>query len=117
MNSGVKKKRPTRDPILLEVAAAIGAGRISMRQIRDESEFVHGYTEPNGAIVVNPVVLTVDALVHECLHRLRPSWSEATVRRRTTRLLKQMSYSEIDKMYELLMVQTQRRVGTLLVER
>lgn len=101
-------KRPVRDPLILEIAAAIGAGRIEIGPIHDEREYVHGYAFPNGAVRLNPALSVVDSALHELTHRLRPTWSERAVRSRVTRMMKQMSYREIDKLYEMVLVQAKR---------
>lgn len=108
-------RKPVRDPVLLEIAAAIGAGRIRLQSIRDDGELCHGYTFQDGEIVINPIVEMVDTAVHEMLHRLRPRWSEATVKRKTTRLLRQMSYDEIDTLYTLIGTSAKPKRGTLYV--
>lgn len=98
-----------RDPLLLEVAAAIGAGRIRFRSMASEDVFVHGHTADDGLITINPVPDVVDSAVHECLHRLRPKWSERAVKTKTTRLMKQLQDSEIDKLFELVLVSAKIR--------
>lgn len=104
------KPRPQkRDPILLEVVAALGAGRIEFGSIHDEKEFVHGYTWPDGSIRINVSLDAVTTAIHECLHRMRPGWSERAVRAKTTRLLRQLSYPEIDTLYEILLATAARR--------
>ena len=92
------------DPLLLEIAAAIGAGRISIADIEaGEGEFVSGLTFPDGRIVVNPKPDMVDTLIHELCHRLRPSWSERQVRRKTAELMSGLSHAEVDRLYMLMM--------------
>ena len=103
-----KKRPPERDPLLLEVAAAVGAGRIRVAAIEDTAGWVHGLTYPNGEIVIDPSVDTVDTLVHECIHRLRPGWSERAVRSRTGKLMRALSRREMTTLYTLLLVSTQR---------
>ena len=98
------RKRPERDPILLEIAAAIGAGRIRVGGIEDERELVHGFARPDGSIVIDPSIDVTDTLLHECLHRLRPTWTERAVRIKTCRLMRQLSRKEIDTLYGLLAV-------------
>lgn len=93
-----------RDPLLLEIAAAVGAGRIRIEPIRSEGCFIHGVTEGDGRITINPAIDVVDTLVHECLHRLRPTWSERAVKAKTTRLMRQLSDQEIEKLFELVLV-------------
>jgi hypothetical protein len=111
----MSERRAVRDPLLLEIAAAIGAGRIRIQSIRDDGELCHGYTFKDGEIVLNPIVEMVDTAVHECLHRLRPAWSEQTVKRTTTKLLRQMSYDEIDKLYTLIGASAKTKRGPLYV--
>jgi hypothetical protein len=93
-----------RDPLILEVAAAIGAGRIAVGPIHMDGAIVHGVCWPDGAIRINPAPSVCDTAIHECLHRLRPSWSEQTVRRRTTQIMRQLTDAEVDKLYELVLV-------------
>lgn len=92
-----------RDPLLLEIAAAIGAGGITIGPIHDDDELVHGNEKPDGRVKINPVIHVCDVTVHELLHRLRPDWTERAVRSKTTRLIRQMSYKELDKLYELVL--------------
>lgn len=91
------------DPILLEIAAAIGAGRISIRSVQEDAWICHGVTLDGGDISINPIPSLVDTAVHECLHRLHPTWSERTVQARTTKLMRRMSNAELDTLYVLLM--------------
>lgn len=99
----MRRKPPARDPILLEVAAAIGAGRITIGQIdMGDEEHVHGITWSDGGIVINPTVETVDTAIHECLHRLRPTWTERTVRTRTRKLMGQLSNKDVECLFTLL---------------
>jgi len=97
-----RKKQKPRDPMLLEVVAAIGAGRIEIGPIHDKDDWVSGICE-GARIRINPAIDVVDSTLHECLHRLRPAWVERTVKARTTRLMRQLSDAEIDKIYELVM--------------
>lgn len=96
-------RRLVRDPLILEIAAAIGAGRITMGPIHDDDTFVHGVIDGAGAVRINPAVDTVDTACHEMIHRLRPAWSETSVRRRTTRIMRQLSDDEIDRLYEIVL--------------
>jgi len=90
--------------MMLEVAAAIGAGRITLDSIHDDTDFVYGYCEGgSGKIVINPALPVVEVAIHECLHRLRWAWSEQTVQARTTRLMRQLSNAEIDRLYALIL--------------
>jgi hypothetical protein len=38
-------------------------------------------------------------VIHECLHRIRPSWCESYVRRTTTWLLRRLSDEQIQQIY------------------
>ena len=98
------RKPPKRDTVLLEIAAAIGAGRIAIGHIdMGDNEHVHGVTFSDGSIVINPAVEIVDTVLHEVLHRLRPAWSERAVRARTRRLMNTLSHAEVECLYTLVM--------------
>lgn len=93
-----------RDPLLLEVVAAIGAGNMDMRPIHDGDEPIHGFMEwDTGKATVNPAKALVDTAIHEIIHRLRPKWSEATVRQRTGKLMKALSADEVDRLYTIVL--------------
>lgn len=111
-----KAKRPTRDPLLLEIAAAIGAGRTTIGPIHDDGEFVEGFIEGKGQIRINPSISVCDTAIHEITHRLRPKWSERAVRSKTTRLMRQMSWREIDKLYELILARSRSTKRPLQLE-
>lgn len=100
-------KQPGRDPLLLQVAAAIGAGRISIRAIHEDGDRCHGVTLDDGSIAISPIPSTVDTAVHEILHRLFPRWSERTVLAKTTYLLKRMTDAEMEMLYVLIQVSAQ----------
>lgn len=97
------------DPLLMEVLVALGAGRVAFGAIHADGEVVHGIAEKSGAITINPAASVVDTAVHELLHRLRPAWSERSVRSRTAKIMRGLTDAEIDKFYELLLVQARRR--------
>lgn len=99
------KKPADRDPLMLEVVAAIGAGRIELGPIHSEdpSEFIHGLAWPDGTVRINLAPSVVQTVVHELLHRMRPTWTERAVRAKTTRLIKQLSDAEIDRLYTLVL--------------
>ncbi len=93
-------KRHARDFALIgRVWAELGAGRITEAFIRDGANFTDGFFNGNGHITINPAHQTVDTVIHECLHRAFPAWSENYVRRTTTYLRKRMSDDEIQAMY------------------
>lgn len=93
-------KKSARDWALLgRVWAEIGAGKLTEAFIKDGPSFTDGFYDGHGHIIVNPAHQTVDTLIHECLHRAYPSWSEAYVRRTTTYLRRRMSDEEVQAMY------------------
>lgn len=91
-----------RDPLLIEVLAELGAGRISEDYIRAENRHdkIHGLTEGQH-ITINPMHDVVDTVVHECLHRARPEMSELAVRRRTAKFMRQLTDAEIQAVYDV----------------
>lgn len=92
-------KSSSHPALLVEVLAELGAGRIYERFIHDKHFFVHG--ETNGhSITINPSIAIADTVIHECLHRLRPNWSEPYIRRTTTWLLRRLSDTQIQQVYE-----------------
>lgn len=93
-------KRTARDFALVgRVWAELGSGRITEAFISDRQNVTDGYYNGTGHITINPVHQTVDTLIHECLHRAFPSWSEGYVRRTTTYLRRRMSDEELQAMY------------------
>lgn len=104
-------KRPqahSHPALLVEVLTDIGRGNVWEKFIHDDQIFVHGETVGR-QVTVNPAIAIVDTLVHECLHRLRPNWSERYVRRTTTFLLRRMSDEQIQKTYEVYQQRAKRK--------
>lgn len=101
--------RIPRDPLILELVAAIGAGRIELGPIHDDTEFVHGYAQKNGVVRINPAASVVDDVLHELTHRMRPKWKEHAVRSRVGRIIRQLSDPEIDTIYTLLLSSAKTR--------
>lgn len=91
-------KRKGRDPLLLRVCAEIGAGSITEAYIHDPGWMTEGLTEGK-QITINPAHATVNVLLHECLHRLYPAWSERTVRAKTTYLCRRLTDAETQAIY------------------
>lgn len=91
-----------RDPLLVEVLAALGSGRISEDYVRSTThpDVVNGL-EQGGHVTINPAPLVVETLIHELLHRLRPTWAERTVQGRAVRLRRLLSDKEIERVYEV----------------
>jgi hypothetical protein len=104
----MKKKAPARDPLLLELVAAIGAGRIEIGTIHDDESFVHGVCEGD-RVTINPSISVVDTALHEVLHRLRPGFSERAVRAKVTRLMRSLSMAEIDRLYGIVLATAKTR--------
>lgn len=97
-----RKRFAPRDPLLLEIAAAIGAGGITIGPIHSDTQRIHGQIE-GAKIRINPAIEMADTAIHEVIHRLRPHWSELAVRSRTAKIMRQLSDKEIDKIYELVL--------------
>lgn len=109
----------SRDPLLLDVIAEIGAGRIYLAPIRDASNrhWLDGMIDGSD-IFVNPSANVVDTVVHECLHRMKPGWTERGVRRRTRQLLAQLSHEEVERLYAIILgVAATRRRPVIWKER
>ena len=92
-------KRRERPALLVDVLAEFGAGRITEAFITDRHCFIHGETDGK-RITINPAIATVDTLIHEICHVIRPQWTENYVRRTTTWLLRRMSDEQIQALYE-----------------
>lgn len=89
-------KRTARDFALIgKVFAEVGSGRITTAFIRDGRSLTDGYYSGDGHIYINEDHQTADTLIHECLHRAYPAWSEAYVRRTTSYLRRRMSDEEV----------------------
>ncbi len=89
-------KRPARDFALIgRVFAEVGAGRITTTFLRDGRSLTDGYYNGNGQIYINEDHQVADTLIHECLHRAFPAWSERYVRRTTSYLRRRMSDDEV----------------------
>lgn len=97
-----------RDPLLLELVAAIGAGRIAIGPIHDDVEFVHGVCE-GSHVTINPAIAVVNIALHECLHRIRPEFSERSVRAKVTRLMRSLTLAEIDRLYGIVLATARQR--------
>lgn len=90
------KRRTAHDFALIgRVFAEVGAGRITQSFIHDGPSFTDGYYNGNGHIYINEDHQTADSVIHECLHRMHPGWSEQYVRRTTTYIRKRLSDEEV----------------------
>ena len=95
------KKPPRRDTLLLRVLAELGAGKITAGYLpaTDEGCLVSG--EADGRhITINEAPQTVDTVIHECLHRAYPAWSEGYVRNRTSFLMRRLTDGEVKVIYD-----------------
>ena len=92
-----------RNPLLVDVLAALGDVSISQRYLIDPSHkksyFMHGEQDGNN-ITINEAPNIVSPLIHELVHYVRPTWSERTVRRFTTILIRQLTHEEIQAIYD-----------------
>ena len=96
-------KYQPRDPLMIELVAAIGAGQIEVGPIHAARQYVYGWCDTsNGKVRLNPAPHAVEIALHECLHRMRPTWKERTVSARAKRLLGQLSDEEIDRLYDVI---------------
>lgn len=91
------------DPLLLEIVAWIAArGRITEGWMTDAEDprrvWLYGLAAP-GHIRVNPVPSTLDTVIHEVLHVVRPGFTELGVRRKTKALMRQLSDQEIETLW------------------
>jgi hypothetical protein len=94
-----RRRSVKRDPLLLEVVAWVAAkGRITEGWKCDPDDpkglWLQGMA-CGSTVHVNPVPDTLDTLIHEVLHVIRPEFKELGVRRRTSQLMKQMSDREV----------------------
>lgn len=109
-------KRTARDFALIgRVWAEIGAGRLTEAFISDGPHFTDGFCSGEH-IVINPVHQTVDTVIHECLHRAYPHWTENYVRRTTTYLRKRLSDEEIQAMHAEYEKRRRKRKSPVRVE-
>lgn len=51
-------------------------------------------------ITINPSWHVVTTLIHEALHEIHPTWSERSVKGRTTRIIKALTPEQIWALYE-----------------
>jgi hypothetical protein len=88
--------------LLLKLMARLGEVTMKEAYIPKEGQSnIYGYTwfDPP-RITINPLPNLVDTVVHELLHSCYPSYSEATVRRLTRRLMHEMTDDEIKAFWD-----------------
>jgi hypothetical protein len=96
------RKTPRRDPLMVEVLAALGDVTLKERYLIDQSKPVTNWQDGEylaGTVTINPVPFIVTTLIHEILHHIRPTWSETVILRRCTQLLRGMTHDEAKVMY------------------
>jgi hypothetical protein len=110
-------KRKARDFALIgSVFAEVGRGRITTTFIKDGKDLTDGLYNGNGHIYINEDHQTADTLIHECLHRANPKWSEAYVRRTTTYIRRRMSDEEVMVLIGVYRKRARRRKKPITVE-
>ena len=110
------KRKPRDFALIGQVWAEIGAGRITEAFIKDGRMLTDGYYNGNGHITVNPQHQIVDTVIHECLHRAFPKWTESYVRRTTTYLRRRMSDEEVQAMYSEYKKRAKTRKTPMVIE-
>jgi hypothetical protein len=68
--------------------------------ITDDGAHLHGIYDPDvKSITIDPRVPTVETLIHELIHRARPKWSEAKVKREEKRMMGLLSPRDVQTWY------------------
>lgn len=101
-----------RDPLVLEIVAWVAAeGRLSegWRPDPDDPRRLWLQGLASGSTVhINPVPDTLDTVIHEVLHVIRPQWTERGVRRRTSQILKSLTDGEVQTLWAIYQDRLQR---------
>lgn len=92
-----------RDGLIHGVYQQLGQNKVHQRWIRPYREgkadiSVLGLAE-EGTITISPQAL-VPIIIHECLHRHRPTWSERSVDCATTYLVDRMTDDDMRALYD-----------------
>ena len=89
-----------REALLTRILLEVGSSTFKEAYIYLNAKVsLAGLCSPSGVITINPIPDVCNTLIHEILHRLYPRWSETSVRRRTTQLLKQMTHKDLEVLY------------------
>src|SRR3990167_6698860 len=89
-----------RSPLLLQLMARLGDVEIKEGYIpRDGGRDIYGLWTNDGTIIINPIPHTVDSVLHELLHELKPDYNERAVRSVVGKLMKQLSEKEVQAIY------------------
>jgi hypothetical protein len=95
----VTRQRRARDPLLAELVAAVDTAPVREHPIRDDALLIFGHHDPaDGSISIHIGLARVLIALHELLHRVRPRWSERTVRTRSVQLLHSLTDDDIAAM-------------------
>lgn len=81
-------------PDLDELYTALQQVKVYECSLRDAKFHLDGLQEGADTIYVDPRPAIIETLVHELLHVARPTWSEAAVRRHTSRLFRRQHMTE-----------------------
>jgi hypothetical protein len=110
-------KRTAQDFALIgTVFAEVGRGRITTTFIKDGQTMTDGFYNGAGHIYVNETNSIADTVIHECLHRAFPKWSESYVRRTTTYLMRRLSNEEVLTLMEIYRKRAKKRKRPVDVE-
>jgi hypothetical protein len=120
----VRSRRPLKpipqeqlDKLWLEVVAGLGAGGIESRRIDDDDEpgaVTYGVCE-SGNVTIDEPAHIVETLIHELVHRQRPTWSERRVRQAEQRLYGRLTRDDIETLHTIyLSVRRKRRKAKVL---
>lgn len=105
----IARVRRSRTALLEEVLGAIDEAPIRERQIPHGELFVFGDCDAaDGSITLNVPLLRTLVALHELTHRVRPEWSERTVRARTEQLLQMLDDDDVAMMNDALVRATRR---------
>jgi hypothetical protein len=99
------------DGLLAEVLMALGKAELVEQILVDERKrwrekmIVYGATEGK-RVYVNPMhnkrrIEVVSTLIHEGIHRVRPSWTELGVRRAEKRLMRKVNDDITDSIFRV----------------
>lgn len=96
------KKTKTLGALLVRVLTAFNELKLREAYLEDGPQrWQHGMIDANRTqVTINPAPHVVDTLIHEILHAIEPDWSETTVRRMTTRLMRKLTHAEVKQIYE-----------------
>lgn len=80
-------------PDLDDLYDELQRGKVYECSLRDPKWHLDGLSEGK-CVYIDPRPAILETLVHELLHRLKPTWSEMAVRRHTSRLFRRQHMTE-----------------------